>query len=81
LLGVIQEAVLPFVEMLIELKAQRKVVTGGYPVGQRAIVFIIEADSEKELYEILESLPLTEVAEARVTPLKGFEELRGVYKG
>ncbi len=62
----------------MELKAQRKVVTGGYPVGQRAIVFVIEADSEKELYEILKSLPFTEVAEARVTPLKSFEELRGV---
>jgi hypothetical protein len=41
-------------------------------------VFIIEADSEKELYEILEGLPLTEVAKARVRPLKSFEELRGV---
>jgi hypothetical protein len=78
LLGVIQESVLPSAERLIELKAQRKVVTGGYPVGRKAIVFIMEANSEKELYEILESLPLTEVAEARVTPLKDFEELRGV---
>jgi muconolactone delta-isomerase len=78
LLGVIQEAVLPSVERLIELKAQRKVVTGGYPIGQRAMVFFIETDSEEELYEILESLPLSEVAEARVTPLKSFEELRWV---
>jgi muconolactone delta-isomerase len=69
------------VERLMELKAQRKVVTRGYPVGHRAIVFIMEGDSEKKLYEILESLPLTKVAEARVTPLKGFEELRGVDSG
>jgi muconolactone delta-isomerase len=78
LLEVIREAVLPSVERLIELKEQRKVVTGGYPVGQRAIVFIIETDSEEELNEILEGLPLSEVAQARVTPLKSFEELRGV---
>jgi hypothetical protein len=78
LLGAIQESVLPSAEGLIELEAQRKVVTGGYPVEQRAIVFIMEADSEKELYEIMESLPFTEVAQARVTPLKSFEELRGV---
>ena len=76
LVGVIRQAVLPSVERLMELKAQRKVVTGGYPVGQRAIVFIIETDSEEELYEILEGLPLSEVAKARVTPLKSFEELR-----
>ena len=76
LAGVIREAVLPSVERLMELKAQRKVVTGGYPVGQRAIVFIIETDSEEELYKILEDMPLSEVAKARVTELKSFEELR-----
>jgi hypothetical protein len=63
LVGVIREAVLPSVERLIEFKAQRKVATGGYPVGQRAIVSIIETDSE-ELYEILEGLPLSKVAQA-----------------
>ncbi len=81
LVGIIREAVLPSVERLIELKAQRKVITGGYPVGQRAIVFIIETDSEEELYEILEDLPLSKVAEARVTPLQSFEELRRGDRG
>ena len=33
-------------------------------------------DSEEELYEILEDMPLSEVAKARVTELKSFEELR-----
>ena len=51
---------------------------GGYPIGQGAIVFIVEADSEDELHEILEGLPLSEVAEAKVTPLRSFEELRRV---
>jgi hypothetical protein len=63
LVRVIREAVLPSVERLIEFKAQRNVVTGGYPVGQRAIVSIIETNSE-ELYEILEGLPLSKVADA-----------------
>src|SRR5918999_5715311 len=81
LAGVIREAFLPSVERLLELKAQGKVVTGGYPVGQWAIVFIIEADSEEELYEILEGLPLSEAAEARVTPLEGFEDFRRGDRG
>jgi muconolactone delta-isomerase len=75
LVGVIREAVLPSVESLIALKTQGKVVTGGYPIGQGAIVFIVETDSEEELHEILEGLPLSEVAEAKVTPLRTFEEL------
>jgi hypothetical protein len=39
LVGVIREAVLPSVESLIALKTQGKVLTGGYPIGQGAIVF------------------------------------------
>ena len=81
LVGVVREAVLPSVERLMVLKAQGKVVTGGYPIGQKAIVFIIETDSEEELHEILEGLPLSEVAEARVTPLQSFEELRRGDRG
>jgi hypothetical protein len=57
------------------------VITGGYPVGQQAIVFIIETNPEEELHEILEGLPLSEVAEARVTPLQSFEELRRGDRG
>jgi muconolactone delta-isomerase len=75
LVGVIREAVLPSVESLIALKSQGKVLTGGYPIGQGAIVFIVETDSEEELNEILEGLPLSEVAEAKVTLLRTFEEL------
>jgi muconolactone delta-isomerase len=81
LVGVIREAVLPSIESLIRLKGQGKVVTGGYPIGQGAIVFIVETDSEEELHEILEGLPLSEVAQAKVTPLESFEELAKVYKG
>ena len=35
----------------------------------------METDSEEELKEILEGLPLSEVAEAKVTLLRTFEEL------
>jgi muconolactone delta-isomerase len=78
LVGVIREAVLPSVESLVELKTRGKVLTGGYPIGEGAIVFIVETDSEEELNEILKGLPLSEVAEAKVTPLRTFEELRRV---
>ena len=81
LLGVIREEVLPSVESLIALKAQGKVLTGGYPMGQRAIMFIIETDSREQLEQILEGLPLSKVAQAKVTPLTSFEELRMPQRG
>jgi muconolactone delta-isomerase len=80
LLGVVRESVLPSVERLIALKEQGKVLTGGYPVGQRAIVFVIEADSEEELHQMLGDLPLSRVADAEVTRLESFEELRARAK-
>jgi muconolactone delta-isomerase len=76
LLVVIREEVLPSVESLMALKAQGKVVTGGYPIGHRAMVFIIETDSKEQLDEILEGLPLSTIARVKVTPLKTLEELR-----
>jgi muconolactone delta-isomerase len=71
----IRSAVLPSVESLTRLQAQGKVVYGGYPVGRPAIVLLVDAHSEEELYEILESLPLWEQVEVEITRMQGFEEL------
>ena len=46
------------VDQLTRLQAQGKVVSGGYPIGRPAIVLLMDAASEKELYEILEGLPI-----------------------
>jgi hypothetical protein len=76
LASVIREAILPSVEALSSLTAQGKVVTGGYPIGERFMVFIVEADSEEEVREVLESLPLSRVArKTSVRPIAMFEEL------
>jgi hypothetical protein len=40
-LGMYRSAVLPGHEALINLKSEGKVIAGGYPVGERAIVFIV----------------------------------------
>ncbi|HEU4488244.1 MAG TPA: muconolactone Delta-isomerase family protein, partial [Actinomycetota bacterium] len=55
--------------------AQGKVVSGGYPIGRPAIVLLVDAESEEELYEILESLPVWEQVEVEITKMQGFEEL------
>jgi hypothetical protein len=76
LVSVIREAILPSVEALASLTAQGKVVTGGYPIGDRFMVFVVEADSEEEVHEVLESLPLSGVARTSVRRPAMFDELR-----
>jgi hypothetical protein len=64
------------VEALASLTAQGKVITGGYPIGERFMVFVVEADSEEEVREVLRGLPLSGVARTSVRRLATFEELR-----
>jgi hypothetical protein len=64
---VLRESILLSVETLINLKAQGKVTTGGYPIGQRYVWFVAEADSEVELQEVLEGLPLLGIANTKTT--------------
>jgi muconolactone delta-isomerase len=71
----IRGALLPSVESLTRLQAQGKVVSGGYPIGRPAIVLLVDAESEEELYEILQSLPVWEQVEVEITKMQGFEEL------
>jgi hypothetical protein len=65
--------ILPSVESLAQLQAQGKVVSGGYPIGRPAIMLLVDAESDEELYEIVEGLPIWEQVE--ITCMRGFEEL------
>jgi muconolactone delta-isomerase len=76
LVEVVREAILPSLKALADLKARGKVVTGGYPEGERFLVMVVEADSEEELREVLDGLPLSDVAKVEATPLRGFGEFR-----
>lgn len=73
---VMRESILPSVEALMQLAVQGKVITGGYPIGDRFMVFIVEAESEDEVREVLAGLPLSDVARTTVRRLQSPEELR-----
>ena len=73
---VVTEAVLPSLEALQDLQSQGKVLAGGHPVGQKYIVMYMEADSEEEVRELLEGLPLSELGKTSIVKLKSFEELQ-----
>jgi len=69
---ILEEVVLPTFDVLLKLEAQKKIVAGGLPVGDRAFVFIAEAGSNEELDQLLRSLPAWGVLEWHVTPLQSF---------
>ena len=76
LLGMYRTAVLPGHEALINLKSDGKILAGGYPVGERAIAFIVESDSPKELDSLLLEIPFWGITKTKVTPLQDFEDRR-----
>ena len=59
---IVREAILPSVEALVPLRAAKKLVTGGYLVGERQMVFVFEAESEEEVRQMLDGLPLSGAA-------------------
>jgi muconolactone delta-isomerase len=72
----VTEAILPSLEALKDLQSKGKVLAGGHPVGQRYVVLFMEAESEDEVHELLEDLPLSDLGDTLVTELKSFEELQ-----
>ena len=73
LVGMMRQAVLPSLDVLINLKSEGKIIAGGVPVGERALVLIFEAESNEELDTILQRLPLWGLAKWKVTPLENLE--------
>ena len=76
LLGMYRTAVLPGHEALINLKSEGKILAGGYPVGERAIAFVIESKSPKELDLLLMEIPFWGITKTKVTPLQDLKDRR-----
>lgn len=68
----LEKLVLPSFDVLMKLEEQNKILAGGLPVGDRAFVFIIEAESNEELDRMLLDIPLWGLLEWEVTPLQSF---------
>jgi hypothetical protein len=72
-LEVLEKGILPHFDALLKLQADKKIVAGGLPVGERAFVFILEAASNAEADEILRNLPAWGVLDWEVTPLQSIK--------
>ncbi len=74
LVDMVKGAIIPGFEALLRLESEGKILAAGTPVGGRAIAFIAEADSNNELHNMLEDLPLWGVLKTTVTPLQTIED-------
>jgi hypothetical protein len=72
----IETVIFPTLARAEELKAQKKILSGGPVVGRVALRFMVEVDSLAEVDRLITSLAIWQYAEARVTPLLTLEQRR-----
>ena len=72
-LELLENLVLPSLDALNKLQAEKKILAGGLKVGQRAFVFIAEAESNEKLDRMLREIPFWGILKWEVTPLEGFD--------
>jgi len=75
LASIVRSAILPSVEDLIPLRAQGRLLTGGYLVGERTMVFVFGADSEEEVRKVLEGMPISGVVTPTIKPMRDLAEM------
>ena len=73
LANALETTVLPSLETLINLETDGTIIGGGIPVGDRAVAFVIEADSNEHLDRILHDLPIWSMLKWSVIPLEPFD--------
>ena len=82
--ALLEKIILPSFEVLTKLEAEKKILAGGVPVGERALIFVVEAGSHGELDDILRDLPVWGMLDWEVVPLQSFQERakkeRSVYE-
>ena len=72
---VVRKAILPSLDALRDLQARGEGGDGGYPIGDSFMVFVVEADSEEHLREMLEDVSLYSMAKTKVRLLQRFGAL------
>jgi hypothetical protein len=70
----VQEAVLPSLELLARMEAEGKILAGGVHSGGRIGTMIVEAASNEELDGLLGKLPFWGLLRWTVVPLTGFAD-------
>jgi hypothetical protein len=69
-LKVLETGVLPTFDILLKLEAEKRIVAGGLPVGERKLIFILEASSNEEVDQACEIFPCGECSSGRLSHLR-----------
>jgi muconolactone delta-isomerase len=69
----IERYIFPTLELCKKLRDEKKILAGGPMSGAIALVLIVDADSARELDDLITSLPAWPLMETAVTPLTTFE--------
>jgi hypothetical protein len=77
LAGVSRESIVSSHKALLALRAQHKGVIGAYLSDLRSLVIIMDTESEEQVYEVLENLPVWGWMTTEVARLRVLEELSG----
>ena len=73
-LTLFNEFIRPTLDRCRELQDQRRILAGGPMSGAIGLALIVEADSARELDEVITGLPVWPRMETEVTPLSTFED-------
>ncbi len=73
MIPLLDSVVLPGLDAVADLEAKKTILASGLPVGERALVFIIEAPSNEELDAMLQKIPLWGLLTWKATPLQSFK--------
>ena len=67
-------------EVLLQLQKEGKILAAGVPCGRRAYAFIAEVDGNKELNDLLRSLPMWSFQDIHCIPLHDLEDQLAIDK-
>ncbi len=70
----IEKFIFPTLELCKKLQKKKKILAGGPESGTIALMLIVNAESARELDDIITSLPLWPRMETQVIPLTTFDE-------
>jgi hypothetical protein len=72
-LQLLEHVVLPSLDALNKLQDEKRILAGGLKVGERAFVFVAEAESNEKLDRMLREIPFWGMVTWEVVPLESFE--------
>jgi len=79
--SVLNDIVIPSFNILLQYEKDGVIQGGGLPVGDRAMVFIMEAKSNEDLDRLLRRLPIWGSLDWDVTALQSFQGRMEIEQG